>query len=621
MERLNDIQKKAILTLDKVVLVIAGAGSGKTTVLTKRIEYLITEKQVNPSEILAITFTNKAVNEMKERLKKNLGPHASNVWVMTFHAFSMRVIRENLKFLPYHKQGFLIIDDSDKKRIIKDILKRLSLTDYYKVPQVMWAINKAKTFSNTHSDAKNSIDFEFLDVYVEYERYLNDNNAMDFDDLLIYCYELLQIEVVNDKYKNRFKYIHVDEYQDTSEVQALMLSSIKSSDASLFVVGDVDQAIYGWRGAKVENIMGLEESFKKVNVIKLEQNYRSTKNIVKAANNLIINNDKRYDKNLWTDNDVGEKVKVQRFNSASDEAEFIYKEIDYLMKFGKNTNDIAILYRYNYQSKKLEESLMRGNIPYVIYGGIRFYERMEIKDMIAYLRLILNSEDNISFLRIINSPKRAVGEATLAKIRGVAIEQSISYFEASKFLASTKIKQFNDIIFKYKNCIETNFLEFFEEFLDEIKYEEYLLTLDEKPKVDERIDNINELKYAINEAIKNGSSLSEYLNEILIFSEKQDDSVESVVMSTIHGVKGLEFDYVFLTGMNEGKFPKHHDIINFEELEEDRRVAYVAITRASKKLVISNISYDYTGQYLEDSRFIEEMGIENTIHDKEGFIF
>jgi len=621
VDKLNEVQRRAVLSFENVVLVIAGAGSGKTTVLTKRIEHLILKEQVDPKSILAITFTNKAVNEMKERLINNLGPYGSGILVMTFHAFSMKVIRENIDYLPNHNKNFVIIDDADKKKILKDILKRLGLNEVYKVPTVMWAINKAKTFNYTHAAVKNNIDFEFADIYAEYARYVLSNNAMDFDDLLIYCYELLLIDEVAFKYQTLLKYIHVDEYQDTSVVQALILKRIKSLDAKLFIVGDVDQAIYGWRGAKVENIMNIENEFEDVNIIKLEQNYRSTKNIINAANSLISHNDTRYDKNLWTDNMMGQKVLCHRFTGAMEEADFIQKEVEYLLNVGRTAKDIAILYRYNYQSKKIEEALMRNNISYVIYGGIRFYERMEIRDMIAYLRLILNNDDNISFNRIINVPKRSVGDVTLGKIRGVSIENKISYFEASKIIATTHIKKFNEIILRYRSLDEGDFITLFNSFLDDIGYQNYLLTIEEQAKVDERMDNIKEFIYAINEGLNNGIDLNTYLNEILLFSEKENDETNSIVLSTVHGVKGLEFDHVYVIGMNEGKFPKHYDAIDFEMLQEDRRVAYVAITRACKKLVITNISYDYTGQYLQDSRFIKEMGLEETIIKKEGFIF
>jgi DNA helicase-2/ATP-dependent DNA helicase PcrA len=438
---------------------------------------------------------------------------------------------------------------------------------------------------------------------------------------LIYCYELLQIKEVAYKYQEMLNYIHVDEYQDTSLVQAFILKLIKAEDTKLFIVGDVDQAIYSWRGAKVENIMNIGNEFVDVETIKLEQNYRSTKNIINAANNLISHNENRYDKNLWTDNMMGQKISCHRFNGAIEEADFIQKEVEYLLNVGRKAQDIAILYRYNYQSKKIEEALMRSNISYVIYGGIRFYERMEIRDMIAYLRLILNNDDNISFNRIINVPKRSVGDVTLGKIRGISIEQKISYFNASEIIASKQIKRFNEIIKRYNNLDQSDFIDMFDSFLEDICYETYLLSSEDQSKVDERMDNIKEFKFAINDALKSGMDLNSYLNEILLFAEKENDETNSVVLSTVHGVKGLEFDNVYVVGMNEGKFPKHYDVLDFEMLQEDRRVAYVAITRACKKLVITNISYDYTGQYLEDSRFIKEMGLEETIIKKEGFIF
>ncbi len=624
MATLNDKQKEAIAANEKVVVVIAGAGSGKTTVLTEKIKRIIDEELAISREILAITFTNKATNEMKERLALKLGHKINGAWIMTFHGFALRIIRENLSYLPYHDHNLLIVDEDDKKKIIKQILKDMHLDDMYKVPEVVRAFSKAKTYALKTSDVVKAVDFEFQDMYNEYEKYLNNNNAFDFDDLLIIANQLLTIKDVQVKYQNRFKYIHVDEYQDTSMVQGEILKKLKSASNNLFIVGDVDQSIYGWRGATIENIMSLEQTFKDVKIVKLEQNYRSTKRIIDAANSLIENNQNRYDKNLWTDNGLGEKIQTYRFIDAAKEAEFIQKEVKYLVDFGKVPNEIAILYRFNYQSKKIEEALMRARIPYLIYGGLRFYERMEIKDMIAYIRLILNPNDNISFLRIINVPKRKVGQVTLNKIINFANSEEISYFEAGKQIGGKSIQEFCEIITYYQPKLVENFADEFDNLIGDIKYYDYLLKSEDHEKVKDRSENIRELKEAIIEALNNEMTLAEYLTELTLFAERETDADSgAVILSTVHGVKGLEFDYVFLSGMNEQKFPKADASESTTELEEERRVAYVAVTRARKKLTITNISYDFKNEYYEDSRFIMEMGLDKTseMNMSEGFIF
>ncbi len=622
MAKLNSEQVKAINAENNVVVVIAGAGSGKTTVLTEKIKKLIEEQRCLAREVLAITFTNKATNEMKERLALKLGTKINGAWIMTFHGFSLRIIRENLAYLPNHDHNMQIVDDDDKKKIIKEILKRLNLNEVYKIPQVMYAISGAKKYALTMKEVEGCIEFEYLDIYKEYEKYLNANNAFDFDDLLIVCHQLLKIEEVRTKYQNRFKYIHVDEYQDTSVVQSEILKKLKSKTNNLFIVGDVDQSIYGWRGATIENIMSLEKTFADVAIIKLEQNYRSTKRILEAANSLIENNNDRYDKVLWTDNNIGDKIKTYRFMDASKEADFVKNEVKYLVDFGKIPSEIAILYRYNYQSKKVEEALMRARIPYQIYGGLRFYERMEIKDMIAYIRLIMNHDDNISFLRIINVPKRKVGEVTLNKIRNYATDNELSYFAAAKEIGGKLIQEFCTIIKSYQQLLLGDFASEFDNLISDIGYYEYLLKSEDSEKVKDRSENIRELKQAIEEALESDMTLNEYLTELTLFSEREtDEDSGAVVLSTIHGVKGLEFDHVFLTGMNEKKFPKS-DESNPHELEEERRVAYVAITRARKQLVITNISYDFKNEYYEDSRFIQEMNLEAAEQTQaESFIF
>ncbi len=624
MAKLNDMQQKAVDSKSSSTVVIAGAGSGKTTVITKRIAMLIQTNKALSEDILAITFTNKAANEMKERLKDELGPFASNMWIMTFHAFALRVIRFNLDKISHLDSNFNIVDDQDKKTIIKNIIKRLQLTDIIKVNQAIYAISDAKSRVSYIKEVSNLIDFDYNDIYKEYQDYLSKNNALDFDDILLICNELLDDENIQNYYINRFKYIHVDEFQDTSKVQFEMLEKIKNDTNNIFIVGDVDQSIYGWRGAQIDNLLNIEKTFKDTEVIKLEQNYRSSKNILKCANDLIENNIDRIDKTLWTEAAPGGKIKANRFLDAFKESDFVMQEVKMQHEMKKDLNEIAILYRANYLSKKIEEKLMQNHIPYKIYGGIRFYERMEIKDIIAYLRLIVNVNDNISFNRVINVPKRKVGEVTQTKYRNYAIENQISLFYAAKDLASKSVKEFVNIIESYQVKLLENFEEEFENLLLDIKYEQYLIDLDGPEKALERMENIKELKDAFLFAQNGGQSIVEYLNELILYSEADQDEQDGVVLATIHGVKGLEFDTVYMIGMSENIFPRVSRSFNLKEIEEERRVCYVGVTRARKKLVLTNYSFDFRGEYLDNSRFIKEMNIE--VEEKEdkpqsGFIF
>lgn len=612
MSRLNLQQEKAIECMNNVVLVIAGAGSGKTTVLTKRVKKLISDG-IEPRSILAITFTNKATKEMKERINNN------EVNINTFHSFSLSIIRKNIKYLISHDKNFSIIDEDDKSKILKKLIKDLNLD--LKANNVKYEISSAKSNSLDKNDIINHISIEYISIFNGYCSFLKDNNCFDFDDLLLYAYELLKIEAVRNKYHNYLNYIHVDEYQDTSIIQSKMLDLIKSDSCKLFVVGDVDQSIYEWRGATVENIMNLASKYNDSIIIKLEQNYRSTKSILDVANNLISKNKNRIDKNLWTENSKGQKVKSLRFTGESNQAEYVKSEIKYLEDFGANLNSICVLYRYNYQSKKIEEALIRSNISYKIYGGMRFYDRTEIKDCIAYLRLLVNFEDNISFMRIINVPKRKVGEITLNKIINYAVDNKISYFESSLKIGSETIKKFCNLILDYSETINNDFTWEFNKFLDTIGYENFLLKSEDKSKVEDRMLNVNEFIESIDFVLQNEeTNLLEYVNELVLFTDTDDrNNDDCVVLSTVHGVKGLEFDYVYMTGMNELVFPNQNKISTDQHLEEERRVCYVAITRAKKKLVLSNISFNYRGEYLKDSRFLNEMGLEPSEEIKSDF--
>lgn len=610
MSNLNEQQIKAIDSSNNTVVVIAGAGSGKTTVLTEKIKKLILEDNVYANQILAITFTNKAATEMKNRVIEKLGPFASEAWIMTFHGFSLRIIKQKVDYLDKFDKNFLIIDEDDKKRILSTIIKKHQLQETIKVKNCMYAISYAKSKSLEPKDVRNIIEFDYYDIYLEYEQYLIENNSLDFDDLLLYANHLLMNPEVAEYYQNKFKNIHVDEFQDTSQVQFAILEKIHTKNNQLFIVGDIDQSIYGWRGAHVDNLINIEKSFKDVDIIKLEQNYRSTKNILDVANKLIVNNELRIEKKLWTENTRGVKVKGYRFSDTYKEADFVINEIKFNIEMKQKASQQAVIYRYNYQSKKIEEALIANQIPYKIYGGLRFFERMEIKDIISYIRLIYNHNDNISFNRVINVPKRKVGEVTLNGFRNNAIENETSLFASAELIGSKAVRDFCEIIKKYRKLLMVNFDEEFDKLLLELGYYQYLVDLDGTEKADDRMKNIEELKASFLHAIDNGQTLMEYLNELILFSEHDEDDGDCVILSTVHGVKGLEFDNVYMIGMAENSFPKRSSFGNISELEEERRVCYVAITRAKKKLVLSTYSFDYKGDYFDNSRFIEEMEID-----------
>ncbi len=610
MAKLNDKQILAIEDDSQVVVVIAGAGSGKTTVLTQRISYLYRVKNINPENILAITFTNKAASEMKERLFEKEGPYAEMSWIMTFHALAVRIIRSNTEHLKWFDRNFTIIDSDDQIKILKQIITDLGLEDV-KPKEASYVIGNAKSFASTLSEVEYKIDWDYLELYKQYDKYLKTNNALDFDDLLLYGHELLKKKDVRNKYVEKFKYIHVDEFQDTSIIQNNILKLLFNKQNNMFIVGDIDQSIYGWRGAAVENMLNIKDTFGSNKIIKLEQNYRSTPQILEVANKLISYNESRIDKNLWTESPSGDAVVYNSFGSMNYETDYVAKEIDRLIDYNTKPEEIAVLYRSNFQSRKIEEALMKKQIPYNIYGGIRFYERMEIKDMIAYLRLILNQHDEIALNRIINVPKRKIGEKTIDKYRQYQSECGISLFESVKAIGSQSALNFTNIIDNHKEDLTNHFDTSFDQLLVDIKYEDYLLNIEDSSKVEERMQNIHEFKEAVLSALKNGQTLRDYLNDLAIFSEKEDVSEDSVVLSTIHGVKGLEFDNVFVIGMSEGRFPSVRSSETPEQIEEERRLCYVALTRAKKHLELTSYMYDFRGEALKPSVFIEEMELTN----------
>lgn len=619
MSRLNETQLAAVKDESNVIVIIAGAGSGKTTVLTKRIEYLYKKKQVHPQAVLAITFTNKAAQEMKERLLQLTGPAAEMSWILTFHAFSVRIIRENIEYLKDFKSNFLIIDEDDKKKIIKKLIQDNDLNDQFTVKEVLYEISNAKTFAKSLAEVEYKVNYLYLQIFKMYRSYLIENNAFDFDDLLLYAHHLLRNKEVNSKYKKRFSHILVDEFQDTSTIQSDMLKLIKD-DNCLFVVGDVDQSIYTWRGAVIENMLNLSKDYKDCSIIKLEQNYRSTKKILACANKLIEHNVTRFEKELWTENASGEDVIYKPMSNDGQESYQVCLEIQRKIDHGSELSEIAVLYRSNYQSRKIEENLIQRNIPYVIYGGIRFYERMEIKDILAYLRLIIDNTDLISLSRVINVPKRKAGEKTIRKLENFAAENNLTVFQAIDEIGTQSLIKFADIIKKYSNNFIDNFEDNFDQLLIDIGYEEYLLTQDDHTVVEERMQNIEELKNAITNELKNGKILNEYLSELALFTQTEEDTDDKVILSTIHGVKGLEFDSVYMIGMNEEKFPSARSIGSEEDLEEERRLAYVAVTRAKKSLYMTSSSFSFRGELMAPSRFIEEMELQPS-DDWDDFIF
>ncbi|MFV0246981.1 MAG: ATP-dependent helicase [Mycoplasmatales bacterium] len=613
MPKLNEKQIEAIKDTSQVICVLAGAGSGKTTVLTQRISYLYNEIKVDPKNILAITFTNKAAREMKERLLKNEGPYVNMSSILTFHALSVRIIREQADHLKYHNSSFIIIDDEDKKRIIKNIIKELNLEEEMTTKEALFNISKAKCFASSLNGIETLVDFTYNKVYRLYDKYLKENNAMDFDDLLLYAYDLLKVKSIQQVYVNKFKYILVDEYQDTSTIQNNILKLLFNKVNNLFMVGDMDQAIYSWRGAKSDNMLKIQKNFKKPSIIKLEQNYRSNSNILKVANNLIGHNTSRMEKNLWTNKESDNEVIFRDFSTNDKEVEFVVSDIEDALVNDVKYEDIAVLYRSNYQSRKMEEYLIKNKIPYIIYGGIRFYERMEIKDFIAYLRLIINNQDEISLYRVINTPKRKIGNKSLEKYLTYSRDNNMSIFDSLEHIGTDNAKEFASIIKEFKD-IEKNFNDNFDKLVEKIKYEEYLLTQYDENNVIDRMQNIQEFKRAVIDSLEEGKTLRDFLNDLAIFSEKEDNTQEAIILSTIHGVKGLEFGNVYMIGMQMGKFPTSRSIA-IDDLQEERRLCYVGVTRAINNLSLTASNYDFNGSLTPKSIFIDEMNVKNVEND------
>ena len=595
IEYLNDKQKEAVLADDGPVLILAGAGSGKTSVLTTKIAYLIEEKGANPKNILAITFTNKAAREMKERIIKMVGSKAYDMQISTFHSFGLRIIKENYEKLGYEK-NFTIIDSDDSLTLIKKIMKELNIDTTRCNPKfiknnISSCKNEMMSPSRYKSLAVDDVSEITYKVYEKYQEALKRNNSLDFDDLLTMPVMLFnKYKDVLDSYQELFKYVFIDEYQDTNEAQYILSKMISAKYKNICVVGDEAQSIYSWRGAKYKNILNFEKDYKDAKVILLEQNYRSTKMILNAANSVIKNNINKKDKNLWTLNEEGEKIKYIKANDEKDEASYVTKEIKELKNKGVNLDDIAVLYRTNAQSRTIEEGFLNSNIPYRIVGAFAFYSRKEIKDLLAYLKLIYNTKDDISLLRIINYPKRGIGSKTVDNLSMESVLNGTSIFDTIKSGKELEFKkQIEEMIDLSNNLSLTETIDMV---LNKsgIKKE---LESEHTLEADIRLENLNEFK-SISKTFEEESgiaSLEEFLNEVSLVSdvnEQKNDDTSKVTLMTIHAVKGLEFDYVFVIGMEENIFPHVNSSFEEEGLEEERRLCYVAITRAKKKLYLLN---------------------------------
>lgn len=626
---LNKEQQQAVQHTEGPLLILAGAGSGKTKVLTVRIAHLLAQG-VNPYEILAITFTNKAAKEMKSRVEGLVGDVANRIWLSTFHSFCAKFLRFELdNFLGYNS-NFTIYDTSDSQAVIKTALKALNLDDkYYPVGAMIGAISDAKNKLLFASDFRKQVrDFyqqKVADVYEYYERELRKNNALDFDDLLLVAVKLLQSnEAVLDKYSKRFRYVMIDEYQDTNHAQYLLAKLLASHWKNIAVVGDADQSIYAWRGADIQNILDFEKDYPNCTSIKLEQNYRSTKIILDAANAVIENNEGRPKKNLWTDKTEGAKIQHFTAQSEHEEAAFIGDTIAKKHDIhGVPYGDMAILYRTNAQSRVLEEALIKRALPYTMVGGTKFYDRKEIKDVLAYLRVLYNPFDDLSLLRIINVPKRSIGATTVAKLQDYARANGTSLFmtltqlhlvDTIKGKTKEKLEEFGILIFTLVAEMEDKtVLDILESILDRTGY---LAQLEEStdPQDQARAENIGELLSVAKDFQDTNptGTVEDFLEQVALVNDvdsfEQEES--KVTLMTLHAAKGLEFPIVFLGGLEEGLFPHSRTLMNPEEIEEERRLAYVGITRAEKELYISNATtrtvFGRTSSYLP-SRFIDEI--------------
>ena len=619
---LNEEQLAPLKQIDGAVLVTAGAGSGKTRLLTHRIAYLIDSYGVSPFNILAITFTNKAANEMKERVAKMVAG-AENVWISTFHSMCAKILRRDIEYLSPFTRDFSIYSDSDSDKVAKEVLSARGIEDDKIKKQLIFHLSNWKNGNQTLEDYISTHESEFdirkIGLYMaDYQNSLKKNNALDFDDLISKTIELFdKFPDVLSYYANRFKYILVDEFQDTNLKQYELVKMLASVHKNLFVVGDEDQCIYSWRGANLENLFKLKNDFPDIKVYKLERNYRSTKEIIEVANRVIKNNSSRFDKNMWTDKDGGKKPVLYNAYDERDEALFVAKTIEKLKSEGYEYNDIAVLMRINALSRSFEEAFLSYNIPHRIFGGFKFYERVEIKNVISYLRLFVNPKDDISFARIINFPKRGIGDGTIAKLKALNDDKSLlENCLSSELEASVLYKKFEPFIQAYKNSamhINENLSQFIKEVIKNFKIRENYNPNDEDDF--NRLLNIEQLVASASdfEALNEKATLSEFLESITLSSDNDEiGSGGAVTIATVHGVKGLEFKVVFIVGLEEGIFPISRAFNSKAELEEERRLMYVALTRAEEQLYLTYATKRYLyreSQYQMISRFCKELGL------------
>lgn len=630
VKNMNAEQSEAVRTTEGPLLIMAGAGSGKTRVLTHRIAYLLDEKDVSPYNILAITFTNKAAKEMKARVEQLVGEEAQVIWMSTFHSMCVRILRRDADRIGIER-NFTIIDPTDQKSVIKDVLKNENIDSKRFEPRMfIGAISNLKNELKTPEDAqKEANDYHsqmVATVYKGYQRQLSRNEALDFDDLIMTTINLFErVPEALEYYQNKFQYIHVDEYQDTNKAQYTLIKLLANKFKNLCVVGDSDQSIYGWRGADIQNILSFEEDYPDAKTIFLEQNYRSTKTILNAANEVIKNNTERKPKGLWTANTGGDKINYYEATTERDEAEYVVREIMKHQRNGKKYSDMAILYRTNAQSRVLEETFMKSNIPYTMVGGQKFYDRKEIKDLLSYLRVIANSNDDISLQRIINVPKRGVGPSSVEKIQTYAVQNNISMFDALgevDFIGLSK-KVTQECIAFYEmiqNLIkEQEFLEI-SEIVEEVLVKSgyrYMLDREQTLESRSRLENLDEFMsvpkdYEENTPLEE-QSLINFLTDLSLVADIDEADTESgVTLMTMHSAKGLEFPIVFIMGMEESLFPHIRAIKSDDdhEMEEERRICYVAITRAEETLYITNATTRMLfgrSQSNMPSRFLKEI--------------
>lgn len=660
--RLNDKQKAAVLTTEGPLLIAAGAGSGKTRVLTHRIAHLIAEELAAPWNILAITFTNKAAQEMRERVSGLVGTEAESIWVSTFHAMCARILRNNAEAIGY-EGNFSIIDQSEQQTLMKQILKELNMdSQRFNYKDFLSVIDSAKNLGQLPDDfaanAQGYMGDIQANIYRTYQRKLKQSNALDFNDLILLSVKLFQErEDILNFYQRKFKYIHVDEYQDTNESQYLLVRLLAGHWRNICVVGDADQSIYGWRGANMENILNFQKNYPDAKVILLEQNYRSTQNILSAANSVIANNKKRNDKKLWSDKNQGDKVRYYVAETDLEEARHVVQQIINLKQDGQaSLKDFAILYRTQAQSRSLEEQLLKVNLPYRVVGGLKFYSRKEIQDTLAYLRLIDNPTDNLSFNRIVNVPKRGIGPTSVLKLAEFADSLNLSWFEAIDQLhvsnlsrsLITKFTQFAHMIQRLQEQAEfLTVSDMVEEIWSQSDYRQSLVE-EGSLEAQNRLENLAEfasvtkifdsqsledlvekdpdLLSATDESLSGHSPrvrLRAFLTDISLVTDTQDEESDEVVtLMTMHAAKGLEFPYVFIVGMEEGLFPLRRSLENDDDLEEERRLAYVGMTRAEEKLFLSGSRNRLLyGRYQQNlpSRFIDE--IDQNLIEKQGHSF